>query len=156
MPSTVVSRFCTGHPLKPWGASVVLCLAVLWRAAFCRAAPRRVVLCCALLRGGVVCYAAVWRAVLRCVVLCCALLCRAVQWVSRTLGSALGGAGDGQTGGFDVWVAGSSHVAGWRLVGVVWLGVARWVGAAGGLNACRPVSVWLPSLRPVPPVGNGP
>ena len=105
------------------------------------------------------CCAAVWGAVLHCVVLCCALLCCAVPWVSRTLGSAWGGAGAGQTGGFAVWVAGSGHVVGWRLVGVVWLAVARCVGAAGGLNDCclvrwvRWVSVGLPSLGPVPSVG---
>ena len=51
-----------------------------------------------------------------------------------TLGSAWRGAGTGQTGGFALWVAASSHLAGWRLVGVVWLRVACWVGAAGGLR----------------------
>ena len=110
---------------------VVLCLAVLWRAAVCRAASRRVVLCCAPLRGGVVCCAAVWRAVMCSVVLCCGLLCRAVRWVSCALRAAWDCAGAGRTGGSAVWVAGSGHVLSWRLVGVVWLGGARWVGAAG-------------------------
>ena len=138
---------------------VVLCLAVLWLAAFCLAASCRVVLCCAVLWGGLLCCAAVWRAVLCCVVLCSALLCRAVRWVSCTLGAAWDDAGAGKTSGFALWVAGSGHVVGWRLVGVVWLGVASWVGAAEGLNDCRPVqwvrwvSVGLPSLGPVPSVG---
>ena len=113
---------------------VVLCLAVLWRAAFCRAAPRRVLLCAAVLRGGVVFCAAMWRSVFRCVVLCSALLRRAGGGSVVLLVRLSGAASAGHTGGFAVWVAGLGHVAGWRLVCVVCLGVARWVGAAGGLG----------------------
>ena len=122
---------------------VVSCCALLCCGGLRFAVLRRAASCCerAVLRGGVVCCAAVWRAVLRCVVLCCALLCRAMRWLSHTVGSAWGGAGAGQTGGFALSVAGSGLVVGWQLVGVVWLGVARWVLAAGGLNDCRLVRV---------------
>ena len=90
-------------------------------------------------------------AVLCCVVFCCAVFCCAVLCSGSTAppGLAWGCIGAGQTGGFAVWVAGSSHVTCWWLAGVVWRDASHWIGAAGHLGV-RSSPVGCPPLWPAP------